>query len=213
MEIHSKTINGIKFFIKADNFLISQAQVLFRAIQSIPPDKIRDGYKIEIGFSVFICESINGGYKIVVPDYTNSPLLNTTDDLTIALWVLFEQTELLNYLRIDGVTTRFDDEIVIAKNVLEYPTISLQRYSDLGKEVSGWCIEAIEEKSDGIFQTIEAKDYQTIYAYQLLQKRLSLIKVLVLPYEYIVIFNGDEINEILNEKDESIFTVSCTRKV
>ena len=72
-------------------------------------------------------------------------------------------------------------------------------------------------KSAGIFgayfQTIEAKDYETIYAYQLLQKRLSLIKVLVLPYEYIVIFNGDEINEILNEKDESIFTVSCTRKV
>lgn len=74
---------------------------------------------------MFICESINGGYKIVVPDYTNSPLLNTTDDLTIALWVLFEQTKLLNYLGIDGVTTRFDDEIVIAKNVLEYPTISL----------------------------------------------------------------------------------------
>ena len=62
--------------------------------------------------------------------------------------------------------------------------------------MSGWCIEAIEEKSDGIFQTIEAKDYETIYAYQLLQKRLSLIIVLVLPYEYIVIFNGDEINVI-----------------
>ncbi len=211
METNSKIINGIKFWVKADKFLIPQAEILFKAIQSISPNKIRDGYKIEIGFSVFICEKINGGYKILVPDYTNSPLINTTDDLTIALWILLEQAELLNYLGIDGVPTRFDDEIVIAKNVLEYPTISLQRYSDLGQDVSGWCIEAIEESSEGRFQSIEAEDYETIFAYQLLQKRLSLIRVLALPYEYIVIFNRDEINEILNEKDESIFTLPKKR--
>ena len=204
METNSCLINGINLYISADESIISQSQVLFQAIKTIPIEKIKDGFKLEIGFSVFIFSAVNDGYKIVVPDYLNSPFLSTTDDLTFDLWILLEQTELLKMYVIEGVSTRFDDEIVIAKNALENPIISLQRYSDLGKEASGWCIEAIEEKSDGTFQTVTTKDYESIYAYQLLQKRLSLIKVLALPYEYIVVFDGDEIIEILNEKNESI---------
>lgn len=204
METNSCIVNGVNFSVSADESLIPQAQVLFHAIKSIPIEKMRDGYKIEIGFSVFICIATNDGYKIVVPDYLNSPFLNTTDDLTIALWILFEQTELLNMYSLEGVATRFDDEIVIAKNTLENPTICLQRYSDLGKGASGWCVEAIEEKSDGKFQTVSTQHYESIYAYQLLQKRASLIKVLALPYEYVVVFDGDEITEILDENNKSI---------
>lgn len=204
METNNCIVSGINFSVSADESLISQAQVLFRAIKTIPIEKVRDGFKFEIGFSVFICIGTNDGYKIAVPDYLNSPFFNTTDDLTIALWVLLEQTELLNMYGIEGVSTRFDDEIVIAKNALENPIISLQRYSDLGKGASGWCVEAIEEKSDGRFQTIATKDYESIYVYQLLQKRPSLIKALALPYEYLAVFDGDEINQILNENNQSI---------
>ena len=204
MEFNTCIINGIEFSVRADESIISQAQLLFRAIKTIPVEKIRDGYKFEIGFSVFICTTTDDGYKIVVPDYVNSPFLNTTDDLTIALWILLEQIELLNMYGIEGVSTRFDDEIVIAKNALENPIISLQRYSDLGKGASGWCVEALEKKSDGTFKTIAAKEYESIYAYQLLKKRPALIKVLALPYDFIVAFDGDQISEILNESNESV---------
>lgn len=204
MQTNSYTVNGIEFFLSADESLISQAKILIRAINTIPIENIKDGYKIEIGFSVFICIAAKDGYKIVVPDYLNSPFLNTTDDLTIALWILFEQTELLNMYGIEGVSTRFDDEIVVAKNALENPIISLQRYSDLGKGASGWCVEAIEERLDGTFQTITTKEYESIYVYQLLEKRSCLIKALALPYEYFVVFDNNEISEILNERNESI---------
>lgn len=204
MEINKSIINGINFYVSADKSLISAVQVLFRAIEVIPIETVRDGYKLEIGFSVFIFIAVNDGYKITAPDYLNGPFFNTTDDLTIDLWILLEQTELLKMYGIEGVSTRFDDEIVIAKNALENSIISLQRYSDLGKGESGWCVEAIEEKPDETFKTIATKDYESFYVYQLLQKRPSLIKVLALPYEYLVVFDGDEINEILNEKNESI---------
>ena len=44
------------------------------------------------------------------------------------------------------------------------------------------------------------------YAYQLLNIRPSVLKALMLPYDYIVVIDGDDIIELLNEKDESIIT-------
>lgn len=204
MKTINYTVNGIGFSVSADESIISLAQILFRAIVRIPVERIKDGYKFEMGFSVFICAATDTGFKIVVPDYLSSPFSNTAEDLTVALWILLEQTEMLKGYGIEGVPTRFDDEIVVAKNALESPAISLQRYSDLGKEASGWCIEALKEKADGTYQMVQAEGYESIYAYQLLQKRSSLLKVLVLPYEYVVVVMGDEIVEILNENDESL---------
>lgn len=198
------TINNIKYFVSADESIISKTHILFEAIKSIPSNDVKNGYKLEIGFTVFIFLSERDGYKIVVPDYLNSPFLNTTDDLTIALWILSEQIELLKKYNISGVPVRFDDEIVIAENALENSLISLQRFADLGENASGWCIEAIGKREDGSFYTIETKEYKTVYAYQLLQSRPESVKILVLPYEYFVVINDETVIEILNEKGDSI---------
>lgn len=198
------TINNIKYFASADESIISKANILFDAVKSILSNDIKNGYKLEIGFTVFIFLTERDGYKIVVPDYLNSPFLNTTDDLTIALWILSEQIEFLKKYNISGVPVRFDDEIVIAGNALENSLISLQRYTDLGGNVSGWCIESIGKREDGSFYTIETQEYIKIYAYQLLQSRPELIKILVLPYKYFVVINDETVIEILNEKDESV---------
>ena len=191
MELFTRNVNGNNLCFYADKSLAAYAPVLFRALETIPGEKIRDGYKLELGFTLFTCTATDNGYQIVAPDYLNAPFLHTTDDLTIALWVLLEQTKLLRTYGISGTATRFDDEIVVAKNALEHPVLSLQRFSDLGKGASGWCVEAQEETPEGSFGTVPAEGYEAIYAYQLLQKRPSLIKVLALPYEYLVILDGD----------------------
>lgn len=197
-------INCVKYFANADESIIPKANILFNSIKSIPANDFKNGYKLEIGFTVFIFLSEKDGYKIVVPDYLNNPFFNTTDDLTIALWILSEQIELLEKYNISGVPVRFDDEIVTAVNALENSLISLQRYSNLGKNASGWCIESIGKKEDGSFYTIETKEYKTIYAYELLQTRPELLKILVMPYEYFVVINDETVIEILNEKNESV---------
>lgn len=204
METINDIVNGVKYRLSVDESLTPYSEVLFRALRSVPANAMRDGYKFEIGFSVFICVTEEDGYRILAPDYINSPFINTTEDLTIPLWIMFEQVELLNKYGVGGIPTRFDDEIVIADSALDSRIISMQRYSDLGKGASGWCIEAVQENEDGSMGTESTTRYESIYAYQLLQKRASLIKALVLPYDYLVVFDGDEIGEILNENDVSI---------
>lgn len=204
MQNNRYTINGIIFYINADESLVQMADVLAQAMKSIPVDRICDDYKFEIGFSVFICKKTGDGFTLFVPDYLNNPFLNTTEDLTISLWILMEQSNFIKEFNIEGVSTRFDEEIVIAENALSSSLICLQRFSDLGKGASGWCVESIEKRQDDKYHTIETKKYSSCYAYELLQKRKALIKALAFPYGYIIVFDGDSIVEILNENDISL---------
>ena len=177
MQNNRYTINGIIFYINADKSLVQMADVLAQTMKSIPVDRICDDYKFEIGFSVFICKKTGDGFTLFVPDYLNNPFLNTTEDLTISLWILMEQSNFIKEFNIEGVSTRFDEEIVIAENALSSSLICLQRFSDLGKGASGWCVESIEKRQDDKYHTIETKKYSSCYAYELLQKRKALIKV------------------------------------
>lgn len=202
METFTHTAGGIRFSLQADPALRMPAQMLLRSLESVPADEMKDGYMFEAGFSVFTCMAAEDGYQILSPDYANSPLINTTQDLSAALWVLLEQALLLKKCGIGGEPTRFDDEIVVAEGALESPLISLQRYSDLGG--SGWCVEALAME-DGMCQTVSAP-YSTIYAYELFAKRPALLRVLSLPREYFVVFEENSIADILNEKNESLLT-------
>lgn len=205
METTNVLINGNQFYASADKALLPYAQLLFGALKNIPEHQIRDGYRIEIGFSLFTCLQVEGGYRIVAPHYTVDPFRNTTEDLTLALWILYQQAGLLKKCNLGGVATRFDDGIVVAKGALDSPTVSLQRYDDLGKGASGWCVEAVEESADATPQTVAAEGYESLYAYQLLQLRPALLKVLVLPYHYLVVMDDEQIHAILNEKNENIW--------
>lgn len=204
MQTYIEEIDGLKYKFCVEELLYSQMQPLLSTIKEIPKGELHNGYKIEVGFSLFILLETSEGYDIVVPDYVGNPFTNITEDLTIAMWIQLEQTDMLRQYKLSGKSIRFDDKIAVAKNALENPHISLQRFSDLGG--SGWCIKAIEKDAAGNYKNTDPDEYEAYYAYQLLQVRSALLKALLLPYEYIVIFNEEEIVEILNEKNESILT-------
>ena len=50
MTTYTKEINGIKYIIKVEDMLYFQSQVLWRAIYDIPVDRLKDGFKIQVGF-------------------------------------------------------------------------------------------------------------------------------------------------------------------
>lgn len=203
MKTYINKINGISYRISMEEVLYSQAKTLFHAIETIPYEKIRDGFKIEIGFSVFILvKNFDDEYTIVTPDYTKNPFVDTTDDLTVSLGIQFEQINILKSYNIVGEGIRYDDKLAVAKNALNKEYIYLQRFSDLGE--SGWCVNEITLDKSGKFSCKTADEYESYYAYQLLNIRPSLVKILLLPYDYIVILRNDDVLEILNEKDESI---------
>lgn len=204
MNTYTKEINGIRYRMKVDEMLYSQSGLLWKAIQESPVDRLKDGFKIEIGFSLYILQKSGDGYDVVSPDYEENPFSALTEDLTLPFLIQMEQSGLLQKYHVKGEAIRFDDEIAIAKGVIAKPGICLQRFRELGG--SGWCVNGISQGGDGSFSNDEAEAYESIYAYQLVKLRPALLKVLMLPYDYIVVFDGDAIVEILNENDESVMT-------
>lgn len=204
MNTYTKEINGIKYTIKVDDMLYFQSQALWRAIYDIPVGRLKDGFKIQIVFSLYILQKTISGYCIVTPDYESTPFLKVAEDLTLAFWIQMEQLDMLQKYHINGETIRFDDKIAVAKGSIVKPKICLQRFRDLGG--SGWCVNEIFQNKDGKFSNVDTTEYESIYAYQLLNIRPSVLKTLMLPYDYIVVIDGDDIIELLNEKDESIIT-------
>lgn len=193
MKTYVEEVNGLAFRLRAEEALCPQVLALLRAFGAVPKEKLRNESKIQIGFSVIILEERDGGYCVTVPDYTKSPFSDTTEDLTIALWIQMEQTDLLRQYGLEGEPVRFDDPIAVSRGALQEERIFLQRFSDLGG--SGWCVKPVDGGSG---------EYEAVYAYELLKIRPELLKVLVLPYEYLAVFEGESLAEILNEKNESI---------
>lgn len=201
---YTNDINGTIYTIKVDDSLSFQSQILWKAIQDIPANKLRDGFKIEIGFSVYILRKNEIGYSVVSPNYETTPFSEITEDLTLAFLIQMEQLTILQKYHMNGERIRFDDEIAVAKNSIAKPQICMQRFRDLGG--SGWCVNEISQSEDGTFFIVDASEYESIYAYQLLSMRPSILKILMLPYDYLIVLNGDDIVEILNDKNERITT-------
>lgn len=204
MNEYIETINGVKYHFKTEKVLYFQSESLRKAIKEIPVSKLHDNYKVEVGFSLYILKQreCDKSYDVLVPDYNKSPFSDTTDDLSLAFLIQLEQISLLQKYSLSGDLVRFDDEIMVAKDSLTKPTICLQRFHEL--DGSGWCVNEILQDQDDTFVNVDTDEYEMIYAYQLLSLRPSLLKVLFLPYDYIVVFNDDECIEILDKNNNSI---------
>ena len=99
----------------------------------------------------------------------------------------------------NGEGNSFRDKVVVAKNILEVDSIYLQRSGGAERGDSGWYIGPVNEEDD-------TEELEAFYVYQLLKIRPSLIQVLALPYEYMVIFERDQVKAVLNERDEDILS-------
>lgn len=198
MILFEKSIGDKSIVIKAEKELHMQVENVFLILSKLENEKLIDDFSIQIGWSVFFLSKRNDKYYMLAPDYNKNPFKDTTDDLTLALWVQLEQVHCLRKLDINGETIKFSDKVVIAKNILQVDNIYLQRTSDCEEGDSGWYIGPVNESDD-------TDDLEAFYAYQLLKIRPSLIQTLALPYEYMVIFEKDEIKAVLNENDEEIW--------
>ena len=129
---YTEEINGINFTFSADEALRPFAEPLLEAIEYIPAEKIKDGFRIRAGFSTFMLSEHGIGFDIAAPDYTDDPLTALTTDLTLALHVQYRQVLLLHKYGIVGKAIHFYDKIAVAKGALEKELVSMQRFAELG---------------------------------------------------------------------------------
>lgn len=190
--IINKTIAG-----SAEEELETQMEMLFALLEQVEEEKLINGFSIQIGWSVYyLHESEPGYFTLTTHDYSINPFEDRTEDLTLALWVQLEQSEFLRKIDVDGLSTKFSDKIILTKGVLETEKIYLQRNSDVEKGDSGWYIGPVEDRSSA--------ELYALYAYQLLNIRPEIIRVLALPNDYMVVVEGKEIKVVLNENDMDV---------
>ena len=215
MKTYSETINGIKYFASAEKALKEQVYALFELVGRIPRGNLRDGFRVEMGFSVFTFSQRRGGYQILAPDYDGDPFRETTEDLTRALLIMLSQINILKRYRVDGAPCRFDDKLILTKGALDRPLISLERSGAAFEGDSGWFLQGLRRAEDGSLtpvapvgfeaaEELPAEAYGSMYAWQLLDKRPAAAELLLLPRGYFAALDGDEVLEILNDKDERL---------
>lgn len=199
MKEFNSVVGGKKFTIYAEKELEPQALSLFAILKKIDQTKIVDGFSFQVAWATyFLEEKAQDCFLIKTNDYTSNPFVQKTDDLTLALWVQLEQGHLLRKLNIEeGKATLFSDKLILDRGVLEQEDVYIQRTSEVESGDSGWFI--------GYLESERKEDLYAIYAYELLKKRPEFIQFLALPYNYMVIFKKDNIEAILNGKDENIW--------
>ncbi|WP_439443250.1 immunity protein Imm33 domain-containing protein [Listeria aquatica] len=199
MKEFNSVIGGKKFTIYAEKELEPQALSLFSILKKIDQTTIVNGFSFQVAWATYFLEEMTQNcFLIKTNDYTSNPFVQKTDDLTLALWVQLEQGHLLRKLNIEeGEATLFNDKIILDKGVLEQGDIYIQRTSDVESGDSGWFIGYLEGE--------RKEDLYAIYAYELLKKRPEFIQFLALPYDYMVILKNNNIEAVLNNKDENIW--------
>lgn len=190
--------NGLIFYGTFSEGLFKEWLKVVNVLPS--KERIQDGLLLQIGFSIYKLVQLNmDQFRIMSVNYETNPFKEFTDDLTLALWIQSEQTRLAKELKIEASEIRFDEKIVLAKGVFESDHYFLQRQNTDRKGDSGWFVG---------YQNQDTDDFVGIYAFEILKKNPKLIKTLILPADYLVVVNGGDIQAILNEQDEEIFSAS-----
>lgn len=69
-------------------------------IGNIESSKLKNKFKVQVGWSIFTILEDSEEFDIVAPDYIRNPFSESTDDLIISLWIQLEQGTLLNKLKL-----------------------------------------------------------------------------------------------------------------
>jgi hypothetical protein len=184
--------------------LKEQAEALLDVLAEIDREKspLKDGTTIEFGWSILtLCNDDEDELTVCEPYFGGDPFHNNFPMVDNTLSVLTEQITLLNRLNIEGVNASFQDRILIDKGCLQAQYIYLERKSpEANTNDSGWYMgELTKEMSKK-----PVDSFEVIYVYQLLKQRPQIMKILVLPPGYLVMFDGTRIEAIFNEKDQNI---------
>lgn len=192
-----RNIGGKLFRVNSEEYLREQAEALLEIIGNIESSKLKDKFRVQVGWSIFTIVEGSEGFNVVAPDYSRNPFSESTDDLTISLWIQLEQGTLLNKLKLEGEMISFQDKIVCTKGVLSLDNIYLERSKEYEKGDSGWYIGPVDE-------SIATDELEAYYAYQLLKIRPSIIKTLALPSGYMAVLDKDELKAVLDENDMDV---------
>lgn len=167
-----------------------------RKIFSSQSGQLKDGLKIQWGWSELCIRDRGPDLVLCEPNYRENPFMEWNDDVSTTIAVLLQQAGFLRSIEFPAshcVTARFDDKIVLSRGCLSDRRIFLNRTKvSRGRpglvDDSGWYIGPVPPRKE--------PEYQAIRVYELLHLRPAALQVLELPPGFLVVLYGDEIEGI-----------------
>ena len=195
MKTFTREIDGVTVRAEAEATLENQVLGVFEILSSLPNGAVARGETVELGWGPLIPEVLaDGSVRLRTPDYSSDPYTELTYDLTIALWVLYEQVAVARQYGSSGKPTRFDDKVFYSKGALETEQRTYATRSESTSPAdSGWFVGFVPPGDH---------ELEATRAYRLLTRRRPLIPLLSLTPGFLVVMTGDKIQSVRNAEGE-----------
>ena len=149
---------------------------------------LADGARIPLGWAQLSVRAQGDDLVLCEPRFAGDPFVEVHEDITQTLAVLVEQAALAQRLGVALEPIAFDATVFVACDALAAHQIYAERRPE------GWYIAAI----DGDREELEC---EPLRVFELIARRPSLSSVLGLPTGFLVSFDGDEIDTVLDDRD------------
>jgi hypothetical protein len=206
MTKYTRQVGDATLAVQCRSALEAQAAWLLDTISAFKSQGkgLADGVRIQVGWSLLTLQQRGGELVVCEPAYADNPFSALSDDVSATLTVLAQQRDLLAKLGVQGAFALFNEKIVLLRGALNVEHIYLERSEPTAGD-SGWYIAPVE--GDAPDESADPNEvYESIYVYQLLQSRPSLLPVLALPSGYLVVFQGQQIEAVLNESGVNVWS-------
>jgi hypothetical protein len=124
-------------------------------------------------------------------------------DLTLQVIAL--QSDLLSRAEAlqEGEAPRFDERLVLRAGALDQPRIYLERHPPKMPGDSGWFLSIAAEGEDPrVHASPDAADYTALRIFELLRLRPALLGGLAFPPGWMLVYQGDEVEAIINPQNQ-----------
>jgi hypothetical protein len=201
----TREFRGRSLVAHCDPDLEVQAKSLLKLVEEADAKVggLKDGTVIEFGWAPLRLRAEDSDLVICEPDYSGSadrfvPTVNRT------LRVVAEQSATLNALGVEGVAAKYDEGVVLKRGVLDLPRVYMHRRHPVSDRDSGWYVGPADDTGG----PPDASQLDAIQVYRLLDIRPALLRAMGLPAEYIVVFDGDEIEAVVDPSGRRVWPVS-----
>lgn len=163
-----------------------------------PP--LHDGSVIDFGWSRLTLEAEDDGLVVCEPDFVGDPKEGTSCVIAATLRISLRQAELLQRLGVEGLDARWDSTLAVQRGALANARIYLERMASENPGFSGWYIGEVKDSGP-----VKREDLESIPVHRLYTERPELLDALALPPGWLVVFDGQVIEAVLNPAGKNVW--------
>jgi hypothetical protein len=184
--------------------LAADAIAVFERVGDIGPGK-----EIRFGFSLLRLARDGDSLRLTEPVFKSWPELRWRETIDVTLDVTAAQVRLLADVGVAGEDAWFDQLLLAAPGALAERELFLRRTSAVAEDDSGWLLGSLRDPE----ALADAAALEPMPIAQLVASRKSLVAALALPRDYVAIFVGNAVEQVLdangNDVLGSTFETGC----